>query len=118
MLADISPEFDECPLVCFKKEGNGEDFCKSCDVKVAREIFQEEAIQVLDERFGDEWKIYPFDEILKSVISIINSEDDNKMTWSPTTDLLFDVYISQRTRLKRIDDWNYKQKIKRQENGY
>lgn len=113
MLGDISPEYDECPLVCFKKQSNGDDLCDGCEIKAAKDIFKEEAIHALDERFKDSWKKYGFDDLLLAVIAIVNSEDDDKTTWSPMTELLFDVYISQRTRLRRVDDWNYKQKLKK-----
>jgi len=39
------------------------------------------------------------------------------MTWSPTTEVLFDTYIDQRNRLQRIENWNYKQKMKNRDNG-
>jgi len=117
LLADISPEYDECPLVCFKREGNGKEFCDGCEVKVAKDLFKEEAAQALNDRFKDKWKVYDLDHLLESVIGIVNSEDDDKTTWSPTTEMLFDVYVGQRARLRRVDDWNLKQKLKNKPDG-
>jgi hypothetical protein len=117
LLADISPVYDECPSVCFKALKSDGEFCDACEIKVAKDIFKDETIQILDDRYGDDWKRFEFLDLLQSVIGIVNSEDDDKSTWSPATEVLYDAYLSQRNRIKRVDDWNYKQKMKSMSNG-
>jgi hypothetical protein len=115
LLLDISPEYDECPTICFKRILDNGNFCDGCEVKIAKDIFKEESIEELDRRLGKNWVKYDFDYILNTVINITAIEDDDRSDWSIVTETLFNVYLSQRNRLKRVDDWNFKQRMKNKE---
>lgn len=112
LLLDISPEYDECPTVCPKGMSENGGFCDGCDVKVSKDVFKEESIEELDKRLGIKWKEYGFDNLLMSVLSVTAIEDDDRTKWDITTETLFNVYLSQRNRLQRVDHWNFKQKMK------
>jgi len=112
LTSTISPEYDECPAYCFRRESSNGNFCENCDIKQAYDIFKECTLELLDERFGNDWKDTTFEELVITANRVINLEDDDRSEWSTVTETLFDVYIGQRNRIKRIEDWNFRQKIK------
>lgn len=110
----MPPDFDECPNFCYKFPKRGfeksYDFCKTCDVGIAKKQFEESTIKILNERFGNDWKVYGFDNLLLQVKEAFRLKDEKSL--SITASIMVDVVKSEQYRQERIERWNRKQRAK------
>lgn len=104
--------YDECPIVCYKiskrPEEKKDDFCGTCDIKIAKEFFEEETIKLLDERLGDSWKSYGFKNLYNQVRETFDIEPTDPKI-SITAKSMVDILESEKNRQRRIEDWNRKE---------
>jgi len=112
-LRDIPPFFDECPRVCYLlgKDKKVEGYCEGCDLKIAKDSFEQEAKAALDEKLEDKWKIYKFDNLLSWVYDAFDMKDDDS-NLSVTADIMVNILVSEQNRQRRIKDYNRKLKEK------
>lgn len=86
--------------------------CDGCPKQEERKAFQEAAEGYLDERLGDKWKRYGFDNLVEQVLDVLDVERASVSNLSLTTKTrkLLDIVENERRRMKRIDEWNARQK--------
>lgn len=115
MLEDIDPSYDECPLYCQKypKRKENYDFCKVCEVGIAKKEFQIATEEILTERFGEDWHEYGFDNLYQQVRLVYDTKQSVK-DLSVYTQTLVDIISSEEARQQRIDRYNLNQKLKSQ----
>lgn len=109
----MSPAFDDCPGVChlYGKDHKAKTYCDNCEVKIAKDSFEEEAKAVLDDRLGDKWKQYKFDRLLSQVYDAFELKN-SKVNMSITAEIMVGILISEQNRQRRIEDYNRKLKEK------
>lgn len=105
---------DDCPDICvkFPKREKTNDYCNLCDVKIARDAYEEATKGYLDDRLGNKWKKWTFEEIENTVLSIYNIKESDKTKWTVTTSTLVAVLDGEINRQQRIKLWQDKQKAK------
>lgn len=113
---EITPDYDDCPLYCAiynEQERNGsKDFCGNCEVKIAKDSFEEEATKVLNERLGKKWEKYGLKRLLNTIYDIYDLKNSGIKNLSPAADMLIGVLESEQNRQRRIEDYNEKLKQK------
>jgi hypothetical protein len=113
-LGDIPPFYDDCPKICYRlgKDKVDKDYCEGCDIKDARDAFEQEAKAELDERVGEKWKIYSFESLLGWVYDAFELKQSKKKDMSITADIMVGILISEQNKQRRIDDYNREQERK------
>ena len=106
--------FDDCPDYCARfseKERKGsKDYCKGCDIKIAKDNLKEFSEKELDEKLGDRWKRYTFESLLSSVYSVYDIKDFKPHDLTPKAEILVGTFLSEESRQRRIERYNDKVK--------
>ena len=114
-LSDLPPVFDDCPKICHlyrEEERQGsKGFCNGCELKIAKESFEEEAKALLDERLDNQWKEYKFNRLVSLVYDAFELKESNQ-DLSVTAEIMVGVLLSEQNRQRRIEDYNRKLKAK------
>ena len=109
-LGDQPPQYDDCPAPC---PDDGEmlfSFCDTCPRKESEEGFRADCEGYLNERLGDRWQRYGFEQLYGDVLSTLALEDSKDLT--VTAAACVAIVKSERRKMERIDAWNAKQKAK------
>lgn len=66
----------------------------------------------MNEQLGDKWKRYGFDNLVEQALDVLDLERTGVSNLSLTTKTrkLLDIVENERRRMKRIDEWNARQK--------
>jgi hypothetical protein len=107
-IADISPEYDDCPLFCPAGYENGSE-CESCPVKEARADLDEGLSENLSTLLKENSARYPMNRLIGQVIDVSEMADVDASDRTIITDKLVRILKSERNRLDRIDSWNRRQ---------
>jgi hypothetical protein len=110
-LNEKDPAYDECGEICGKTGEPLNDYCQGCDMKEAQDDFKEVCIAELEKRLpAGEWKAYGFNALLRSVLDVLKFEGLAAENQTARVGKLVSALEYQRGRMRRIDDWNEKQK--------
>lgn len=110
-LNDLSPEYDLCPEICGEglKKAGSRSACDECPKRDAKNDFKERTIGFLDDQCGRSWRRYGFDNLYGQVLNALDLGDDTSGL-TLTAAICVRIVESERSRIRRIDEWNAKQK--------
>lgn len=108
----INPIYDDCPNVCVQG-GRRTEYCDSCEILAARDSYKERAEEQLaehaKENHGRGVK-YDFQFLNRCVIDARTFEDLPPERLTVTAAEMVRTLEGERHRIKRVRDWNEKQK--------
>ncbi|HEV2864341.1 MAG TPA: hypothetical protein VGX48_25305 [Pyrinomonadaceae bacterium] len=119
-LAELHPQFDECPGVC-GETGRARDEggpCGECPVRELEAGFEEETRQELEEECGEALRRWSFETLYFDVQTAMVAARRVKRGTYPRgcTALearLIDIVRAEQSRAERIDLWERRQAMKR-----
>lgn len=114
-ISDLPPDFDDCPNTCHiynEKERKGsKEYCSGCEVKIAKDSFEEETKTVLDEKLGKRWKQYKFERLVNHVYDAFELKN-SEIEMSIAAEIMVGILITEQNRQRRIEDYNRKLRLK------
>lgn len=119
-LLEINPVHDNCPRICARlgKDKEGSDYCEGCDIRIAKQSFEEACAEFLDEEFDKEqfkWKDhYDIETLENTVIEIYCIKDvSDESERTVNTQALINILNAEINKKDRIKRWDEMQKAKR-----
>lgn len=117
VLEDIDPSYDECPSYCPKYESRHTDvneFCNICEIKIAKDAYEEETKKLLHERLGKVWEKYGFENLERQVRQTFELKE-KRDNLSIVSMIMVNVLLTEENRQRRIKDFNRRQAAKNKE---
>lgn len=117
-LLEINPIHDECPRICARlgRQAIGKDYCEGCDVRIAKQGFEEACEEFLDEEFDNDpfkWRDhYDLETLENTVIEIYCIKETDDSVWTLRTQALVNILNAEINKKDRIKHWDDKQKAK------
>lgn len=106
-LDELSPEYDDCPSICPYEGNDHNSFCAGCPRREAKEDFTTETVALLNERC-EGWERYGFENLHRQVLDALDLSESDDLTQTAAT--CQKIIKGEKNRIRRIDDWNAKQK--------
>lgn len=110
-VGDLPPNFDNCPSYCPDSKERLFSLCATCPKRELSDGFREACEGYLNERIGEGWKRYGFNTLHRTVLDTLDL-DRNGGELTTTASRCVAILQSERDKMRRIDEWNQRQKTK------
>lgn len=102
-----SPVYDDCPSHCDIDNKPRATFCEGCPIGILRDEYQTDVETELGDMPGNR---YGFDYLNECVINVITLPPIDRRSLTLNTARLLEIVDQERGRIRRVQDWNKKQK--------
>lgn len=106
---ETPPAYWDCPKWCPEQKERRESPCEACPTADQDREMKRELEQNLTERLGDAWRPWGVDGLLRTVYEIGYLAETDDSEWTVTTARLVNIYRSEQSRQRRVDDYNRRQ---------